>query len=227
MVGQSFSTIPVPNLIPAVYGIGIQQGAIPYIRYNFPITPSSVRKEFPSMTTTYEVQGTPTQNGVVRIADEYGQAPPQYIIEGTTGWQRHQSDGYLLTGLEAVQTLEAILTQYAQLNAQAVQQNTQSYTLEFYDYFSNSFWQIVPVGPQGFYQDNSRPLLTFYRFRFMAIASLAGAASTSIGEVDALAQVFATPVASAALNAVATTAGLFNLYEPGVQSAVTSLVNKL
>jgi hypothetical protein len=210
--------------MPAVYGIAIQRGALPYIMFNFPLTPTSIRKEFPSMSNVYNVAGPSSQQGVQRVADLYGIAPPDYIIEGTTGWQRHLSDGYTLTGLEAIQTLESILKQYANLNALAAQQNTQPYDLEFFDYFSNSFWAVVPVGPQGFYQDASKPLLTNYRFRLSATRPLDGP-TVALGEADALLQVFGTPAVQAAANAVTSIAGLANLYAPAVRATASAAVS--
>lgn len=225
MAGQSFEIQNVPNLLPAIYGLGIQLGALPYIVFNFPISPANIRKEYPGVTTTYQVAGTPAQNGVQKNADVYGIGPPNFIIEGTTGWNRVAATGYLLTGLEAAQTLETLIQDYGQLNATATAAGTQLYTLEFYDYFANSFWEVVPEGPQGFYQDNQHPLLTNYRFRFTGIKNIAGSAAVDLGEADAMAQVFATPAVSAALNAATTTIGLANLYAPGVVSAVTSAVS--
>jgi len=210
--GQSFGTLPLPNYQPAVYTLSIRQAgnSFEYAGYNFPITPASIRKEYAALTGIYDVQGSSKTRGVARQADVYGATPPTFMIEGTTGWQRHSADGYVLTGLESIQLLQAFLAQYDTLNAQALANASQNvFTLEFYDYFLQEYWQIEPVGPQGFYQDNQRPLFTNYRFRWAAIKELS---QPPLGEADALLQVFGTSAATSVINAGTTLAGLSALY---------------
>lgn len=173
LVTQSFTTVPVTNTQLAMYALSIRQpgiGRAEFQTFTFPLSPENLRKEPSMMTTIFDVQGTPQTNGVQRMADQYGLAPPTFSIQGTTGWQRHSNDGYLFTGLQAIQTLEQMLVTYAQLNSALIaQQATDLYTMEFYDYFKQDFWQVEPVGPQGVQQNAARTLLSYYSFRLVGI----------------------------------------------------------
>jgi hypothetical protein len=97
-----------------------------------------------------------------------------YTIEGTTGWKRHSTDGYSLTGLASIQALETTLAQFASLNAEVVagQSGQNLYTLEFYDYFRHDYWQVVPCGPQIIRQSRSRPLFVDYLIRLCGVQNL-------------------------------------------------------
>ena len=180
--GQVFQTIPVSNTRLALYALAIQpagaQGS-PVAMYTFPLSPSSVMKEYTAMANPFDLAGTPQQYGVQRQIDSYGNSPPTYLLEGTTGWQRHATDGMSLTGMQSVLVLQSILNQYAILNAQQAQSAQKPYMLEFYDYFSGDFWQVEPGGRQGIRQDANRPLLYRYSFRLMGVVNLAGAPSAS------------------------------------------------
>ena len=176
-IEQRFSTLPVSiagNGV-ALYALSIRSpgGAlslVPGFFYIFPMSPQGVRKETPSLNAIYDVQGSPNVAGVTRLVDMWGEAPPMYMLRGTTGWKRHSTDGFALTGKASLVAIQALLTQFASLNQQQMQQQaTDFYTLEFYDYWTNEFWQVVPVGPQGIDQSADRPIMGFYTFRLAAV----------------------------------------------------------
>jgi len=148
------------------------------------------------------------------VIDTYGQAPPIITIEGTTGWDRHSMDGYILTGLQSVQLLQQFVSRYATLNQIQMQQGTADlYSLEWYDFFSLQFWVIEPIGPQMIWQDTTRPMLTNYRFRFAASAQ-PGLLNVGLHAIDALASIIATPAQQAALMSVQTVGAMAAAYAP-------------
>ena len=120
--GQIFRTQPVPATLPAFYQLSIRApgGSIAEVAtYTFAISPSQLRYEPGGMSRFADVQGTAAQGnptGVARIMDTYGLSPPMITIEGTTGWDRHQTDGYVFTGVQSIQFLQAFLQRYAALN---------------------------------------------------------------------------------------------------------------
>lgn len=213
--GQSFANYPNPNFQPCVYTVSIRspgQLGTEYASYTFPLSPQMLRKEETALAAVYDTAGSPAQNGIARLIDQYGMTPVTYQIEGTTGWQRHGRDGFVLTGLQSVQVLQKFLTKYMALNAAQVARGLSDlYTLEFYDYFANDFWIVVPVGPQLFQIAADRPLLTYYKLRWVALKSVG---APILGRVDALAQVFGTPAVTAVINAATTINGLLGLYSP-------------
>ncbi len=170
---QTFRQVPVPNTRSAIYTLSIRYpGALsaPYSVYTFPMSPSSLRKTYTAMSTAFDTAGDPSYQGVQRQVDIYGNAPVTYVLEGTTGFNRHSNDAYLATGLQSIQNLATLLAQYAELNQYQIQAGISVlYTLEFYDYFSNDFWQVEPLGQQGFYQDASQPLWIKYRFMLAGV----------------------------------------------------------
>jgi len=174
------------------------------------------------------VSGPASSAVVSRLSDVYGLTPPTYTIEGTTGWDYHDSDGGILTGMQSMQLLQQFLSQYAQLNqTQRRAGNPQFYTLEFYDFFSDQFWQVEPVGPQAFRQSEQRPTLTYYRFHWEAIQP---AGIPAVGLADALAQLIATPAQTAIANAALTMEAVAFAYTPaglvgGAVNAVTSFLS--
>ena len=178
IAGQTFRNIAVPNFQPAIYQLAIRAPQPPYAlisSYTFPISPEAVRKENAAMSNAFQVAGTPSQGGVERIIDTYGNSPPDFIIEGTTGWQYHGTDGYAMTGLQSIIALQNFLAYFAQLNQLQVQNRIPDlYILEFYDYFSNDYWQVVPIGKQGIRRTVQRPLLAQYAFRFAGVRPLSG-----------------------------------------------------
>lgn len=167
--------------------------ALELATFTFPLSPSSLRMERSSLSTYTDTQGSALSQGVRRNMDVYGLAPPIFTIEGTTGWDQHNTDGYSMSGLESMQKLAEFLALYASLN-QVLRVGGVPFlhTLEFYDYFTSNFWQIEPVGPQIFQQDATRPLLIYYRFRWVATrpAGLIGDIIDSIGNaLDVASQV--------------------------------------
>ena len=212
---HTFRTLPVPDDQPCIYQLSIRapgQAFAELSTYTFPLSPSSLRYERPALSSFSETQGPPSTQGVTRIVDTYGLAPPLITIDGTTGWDRHLSDGYILTGLQSMQLLQKFLARYAQLNQiQRQAGNPKLYALEFYDYFSLNFWQIEPVGPQIVRQSADRPLLGYYRLRWAAVKSV-GIPIT--GEIDAMASVLATPAAQAVVNAASSVGALLSAYGP-------------
>ncbi len=170
---QDYRTENVVNNRLALYTLSIIEPLNPHssvFSVTFPLSPESIKKMFVAMSHVYDVQGQPFQGGVNRIVDQYGNSPVQYQIEGTTGWQRHSNDNFSFTGIQSLQQVEKLLGQFAILN-QNQQQNGSAnlYTMEFYDYFMQEFWQVVPVGPQIIRQDASSPILTYYNLNLMGI----------------------------------------------------------
>lgn len=161
------------------------------------------------MANIYDVGGAPLNFGVQRIADVYGEAPPVFVIEGTTGVKYHSTDRFLFTGLESIQMLEAAISQYFGLVSAANGKNLPR--LEFYDYFSSGFYQVVPVGPQGIIQNVARPQLLNYRFRWMAIANLE---QPVVQGVDNLIGLLSAPINSAVSSIDKTISSVVNTYSP-------------
>lgn len=215
MAAPIFRTVPVPASLPAIYQLSIRapdQHFAELATFTFPLSPSSLRAERNSLSSWSETQGPASTQGVTRVVDTYGLAPPVFTIEGTTGWDRHLSDGYILTGLQSMQLLAKFLARYAELNqAQRLAGNASLYALEFYDYFSLNFWQVEPVGPQILRQSNDRPLLTYYRFRWAAVRAIG---LPVLGTADALLNTFATPAQQAAVNAARTLGAAAVAYGP-------------
>lgn len=202
--GQVFRTVPIPNFRPAVYQIAIRYPFPPnpiFLIYTFGVSPQNVRKEYTALTAIYDVMGSSQQAGVQRIVDTFGLAPVMYTIAGTTGWQYHSTDAVQYTGLQSISALESAIVQYAQLNQQQVEnQQSDMYIMEFYDYFTGNYWQVVPVGPQGFYQDVSKPLYVNYQFRLAGVQPLN---APPIQAVDVVLAGFLLTFSQAAENVVA------------------------
>jgi hypothetical protein len=215
VLGQVFRTITVPAILPALYQLSIRApGGAFYdlATYTFPISPTSLRYEPRGMSRVTDVQGNASNYGVQRIVDVYGLSPPTIIIEGTTGWERHQTDGYALTGIESMQMLQAFLQKYAALNQQQrAAGNSQLYTLEFYDYYLSKFWVVEPVGPQQVRMSEDRARLAYYRFRWEAIRP---AGLPILGIADAVLQVLDIPVLTAAAATASTLTGIVGIYNP-------------
>jgi hypothetical protein len=176
MAQQSFHTQPVVNTRMALYALSIRNpdaAQSNYKTYIFPISPARITRSFTAMSNIFDTAGSQQENGVHREIDSYGQAPPTFLLEGTTGWQRHQTDGGALTGIESVIAVYQFLAQFAALNTAQVANNAASlYTMELYDYFEGTFWQVAPVGEQRLFQDKTQPLLYNYAFRLPAIRNL-------------------------------------------------------
>lgn len=216
-LAPTFRPVSVPNNAPVLFQISIRAPDSLYSEfatYTFPLSPASVRYERSQMSAIMDVQGPASSQGVTRVIDTYGQAPPIISIEGTTGWDRHAMDGYVLTGLQSVQLLQQFLSRYATLNQTQMRTgNASLYSLEWYDFFSNQFWVIEPIGPQAVWQDTSRPMLTNYRFRFAA-STQPGLMNVALHGADALLSLLATPAQQAALMAIQTVAAMAAAYAP-------------
>lgn len=193
-VGQSFKTLPAPNTGLALYMLQIrspQPASTVNTSYIFPLSPSSVRKDTTGLTTYYDVAGDNTNQGVQRIIDFYGLTAVTYIIEGTTGWKWHSTDGYQYTGLQSIQVIENLLATWANLNqTQIINGNAGLYELWFFDFFRNQFWSVVPIGPQGIRQDERRPILVNYSFRLLGVYPIGAA---SVPQPDSLGSLLAQP----------------------------------
>ena len=213
---QDFRQIPVPNTTTALYTLSIRYpgaSAAPYLVYTFPMSPQSIRKLKAFLSVPYDVAGSVSQRGVQRNVDIYGEAPVSYVIEGTTGWQRHSNDSYLYTGHQSIANLQAMLDEYAYLNQGNIQANiNQLYTMEFYDYFSQEFWQVEPIGPQGFDQDAGQPLYTRYRFNLVGIKKVSAPIISSTSDI--LGQLFQgalSPSMSAVQTKISSILSTYNL----------------
>lgn len=209
---QSFQTIPVRNTRLALYTLSIRTAGspfVPYASYTFPISPAAIAKEYTSLTNIYDVQGSPSQSGVKRIADIYGNSPVTFVIEGTTGWKMHATDAYAWTGLESIKYLQQMLQTYAELNQTQSNNNQPLYTLEFYDYFTGDFWQVEPVGRQEIRQSRDRPQLVNYSFRLAGISNLNNPLQDLI---DTFSQVIDHPVQQAASIIGSAIGGVLNNY---------------
>jgi hypothetical protein len=188
---SGFRTRPAGPLPPAIYALSIRGATPPYapfFYYYFPISPSNITKEVVGMGNFYDVAGPTLNFGVQRIVDVYGEAPPILSIAGTTGVKYHSTDGGFLTGLESIQILQAAISQYfaavtAASTAGAGAAGNSLPRLEFYDYFTSSFYQVVPLGSQGIRQDSRTPQLLFYNFRFVVVENLETAL---IGAIDSM-----------------------------------------
>lgn len=214
-MAQHFRIQTVSNIQPVLYQLSIRAPGAAFAEfatYTFPLSPSSMRTIRNAMSTFTDVQGSPSQQGVSRIMDVYGMGPPIFSIEGTTGWNRHQSDGYLLTGIQSMQLLQAFISKYITLNQQQRENGIADlYSLEFYDYFGSNFWVVEPVGPQIIQQSNDRPQLMFYSLQLVGVRP---AGLPLLGAVDAIAQVIGTPAQVAAINAASTLGAIVAAYSP-------------
>lgn len=198
-MSQLYRTIDVQNGTGIVlYQLSIRDPGNAFAdlaTYTFPLSPSSLRSEPNSLSTYSDTQGLPLQSGVARVVDTYGTAPPIFTVEGTTGWNRHSTDGYVLSGLQSMLLLRNFIDSYVQLNQQQRQAgNPNLFALEFYDYFTSNFWQVEPIGPMIIRQSSDRPQLSFYRFRLAAICPLR---LTAINVADAMLHLLDVPVLQA------------------------------
>ena len=173
---QEYRTESVANTQLALYTLSARSPKPPYASvgtYTFPISPQTVRKSYTAMNNIYDVQGTALQYGVNRIVDQYGNSPPIFSIEGTTGWKRHSNDDFKYTGLRSITELRRLFEIIAIGNQLQMKNNAiDMYTLEFYDYFSGDYWEVIPVGEQIIRQDASRPLWTYYDLKLVGIKEL-------------------------------------------------------
>ena len=226
---QVFRTIPTPVQQYALYRLSIHapnRQKTPVEVFTFPLSPSSVRRTMTSMAAFYDTPGAPvSQFGVARIIDQYGMSPLTFVIEGTTGWQKHLTDGFHYTGLQAIRRIQTILEFFAYLNAgQAQAQKTDFYTMEFYDYFTREFYEVVPIGPQEIWQDKDRPILSFYRFTLVGLKPVSGPALPPGSTQDPIAAAFDSTVVTAQANFNTFMGGVNDLYSTA-SSVVSSVIN--
>lgn len=210
---QSFTTLKIPNLRLALYTLTIRNpgfALFPFMTYIFPLSPSSIRKPFTAMSSIFDTSGPPSTNGVTRSVDSFGMAPVMYTIEGTTGWDVHQTDGFTLSGTQSIQKIQYMLNLYTALNQQQKQANNPNlYSLEFYDYFNAEYWQVEPIGDQEIMQSERAPLLQYYRFRLAGIQPVAAAPPPT---PDPTSQLFSAAVNARARSVTSVISGLLSTY---------------
>ncbi len=217
-----FRTQDVGNRGAVLYQLSVRdpsQAFADLMTYTFPLSPSSIRSEPNALSTYSDTQGTSMQSGVSRVMDTYGLAPPVFTIEGTTGWDRHSTDGYVLDGLQSIILLRNFIDTYVQMNQQQREAgNPNLFALEFYDYFTSQYWQVEPVGPQVIRQTNDRPLLSFYRFRLAAICPVR---LTAAGIEDYLLSIMNVPILQSVVVATQSLTTMLGAYGPaGITAAL-------
>lgn len=164
-----------------------------YATYLFPISPQSIGRNSTAMATIYDTQGTTKENGVHRVIDEYGQAPPTWTLRGTTGYQYHNTDNYQYTGWQSLQEIKNLIDSFAALNSSQSEYGFPLYTMELSNYYDSEFWQVVPVGPQSIAREANRPIWGYYDFTFVGIKPIESPESTATDPVlSALSQSFNT-----------------------------------
>jgi hypothetical protein len=173
---QHYETRDVANLQLALYTLSIRSPKAPYPvfqTYTFPISPQSVRKQITAMSSLYDVQGSVVEDGVHRIVDQYGNSPVTFTLSGTTGWKTHNSDGYKYTGLQSITAVQKLLNLFSEINQeQRLNNQRHLFTLEFMDYFSGDYWEVIPIGEQEVRLDSAQPLFTYYNFRLAGVRPL-------------------------------------------------------
>lgn len=216
---MNFHPIKAPNTRLPLYMLTIRAPAPPFMpveTFIFPLSPTSVRKSFVGLTAIYDTPGPPELNGVQRVVDTYGMTPFNYEIEGTTGWDRHEMDGYLYTGLQAVQRLQRLFQNYARFNQiQRQLGDPNLYFMEWHDFFNGEFYQVEPVGPQEVVQSERAPLLQFYRFRLAGIQPVGSPLENALVS-DAIALLFALPLPTAVQRAVLIGNAVAATYGPAI-----------
>ena len=195
-INQQYRTENVSNTHPAIYALNLRYGTPPYKSVVgsviFPISPQDLRKSRVFMSSFYDVSGNGLSGGVHRIVDQYGVAPPIFVLEGTTGWQKHSNDNFANTGLEAAKFLQQYLDYFAIFNTIKSQNNRPDlFILEYYDYFTDDFWEVAPIGEQIMRQSESQPLLFHYRLRLVGMRELK-IAPPAPTKVDLISQAFST-----------------------------------
>ena len=215
---MDFSTIKTPNTRAPIYMLSIRAPAPPFPpveTFIFPLSPGSVRKSFAGLSAVYDTPGPPETGGVTRMIDTYGVTPFTYEIEGTTGWDRHQTDGYLYTGLQAIQRIQRLFQNYAMYNqVQRELGDPNLYFLEFSDFFNGEFYRVEPIGPQEVRASDRAPLLQYYRFRLVGIQPV-GSPLANAEVSDAIALLFALPIPSAVSSVLAVGAAVAANYGVG------------
>lgn len=211
---MDFNTIKVPNFGLALYMLSIRAPEPPYPAietFIFPLSPQRVRKSFTSMSVPYDTFGTPAQAGVNRDVDNYGAAPFTYEIEGTTGWDLHMTDGFSVPGQLAIQNLQQMFYDYASYNSEQMLNNDpNTYIMEFADFFNGEFYQVEPIGQQDIRASDRAPLLQYFRLRLAVIQPLD--APLLIALTDAIDIILAMSATTATVGTIALASTVLGLY---------------
>lgn len=212
---MDFFTRKVPNFNIALYMLSVRAPNPPYAAvdtYIFPLSPQRVRKRMTSMSRPYDTRGPSSSAGVHRSIDSWGITPFVYEIEGTTGWDLHNTDGNAFTGMDSIQRIQGMLLDYAAQNQiQAENNDSNTYTMEFSDFFNGEFYQVEPTGPQEIYASERAPLLQYYRFRLIGVAPV-GAPSPEDLSDDPTSQMLVTPNAVVSRSTTGMSSDLAALY---------------
>lgn len=227
MANSIFATRPIANLRVPLYQISLRApDAISSVfagnTYTFPLAPQMLNKQVMTYNTIMDVFGPSATAGVQRIVDQFGQSLPIYTMRGTTGWKAHSMDGYIWDGVGSIQRIQGILAAHAQKNQQQIAngQGDNLYTLEFYDYFMEEYWQVVPIGPQGISQSADKPLFAYYNFTFACLRPVS--ALIPALAVDAVANLLGAN-GLAALSLTTSASGIYNSAVNQIGSAVSSV----
>jgi len=163
------------NDLRATYILKLVEGATkaqllqPFV---FPISPQQMDRQYDVMNNMYHVQSSQS-TGVYRIIDRYGETPPTFILRGTTGWNYHNTTGYRKSGLDSLDDLNIMLSTYSERVANARYEQKQStVALEFYDFFLDEAWEVMPVGQINYRQSERSPLWVFFELRLAAVQNL-------------------------------------------------------
>ncbi len=215
---QQFSTEAVTNTqvtLYALYLISPAPASKAILKYIFPLSPRMLKQDNLAMSSMYNVAGAPygASPGVQRIVDQYGIAPVIFSIEGTTGWQKHSADGNQYTGLQSLTQLIGIINAYFSLNQELMaQQQTELYTLEFYDFFLGNYWEIDPLGPQFVTQDVAQPLLVNYNFKWVGVRPVSKPVSPP-SPTDSIANMFEAAFAVTGLSVLNSASSVVSSYQ--------------
>lgn len=170
-------------------------------RFIFPISPTGLRKSIDQLNTPYMMAGSASNfsnPGTEREMDMFGQTPPIWIIEGTTGWKYHSNDGFSADGATAFQNLQTIFAQFNYFTqVQARSQSSIQYELELYDYFNRDYWIVAPSGSYVFEMDASRPLIGNYRIELLGMRPVSNPPKPLVLK-SALAQRISSTISNAA-----------------------------
>lgn len=184
---QNYFTVPAFNTDPTLYRLSLFSGdnaapisTIPAVEiYTFPLTPSSIQRQYVSMNSYYDVFGGNVPTGVQRIVDQYGNALPIISISGTTGFQYHSMDGFQWSGKASIALLVKMIQDYASyvniaINNSTTNQPISMPLMQFDDSYIGDSYYVVPLGPQVTSMDSSRPILQNYSLQFMVTSIIGG-----------------------------------------------------
>jgi hypothetical protein len=176
-IPESFMTIhPLANTGgPSIFRLAIYDAnhqPVPGSSYIFPISPQGYTKKIVNLSTFFDTPGRDKNNGVNRIVDLYGTAPPVWTFKGTTGYQLHNLDAFAYTGFQSLKILFRMIEVYSGLQVSASQTGRKSYILELDDYYNGDFYEVVPLGPQNLARNETRPIIGFYDLNLVGIRSV-------------------------------------------------------